>query len=107
MSPTLQQSRTDSGERNMRPEIAQCCEIIAGDDCEGFLRLMRHAYFGDHEAAWRDGASLIPLAERIGVLKAVHKRLSLTPAGYLVGNVAKEYCNYLDQGRQLAPPKPP
>jgi SAM-dependent methyltransferase len=31
----------------------------------------------------------------------------LTDLGYLVGNVAKEYCNWIDHGRHMPPPFPP
>jgi SAM-dependent methyltransferase len=31
---------------------------------------------------------------------------SLTAPGYLVGNIAKEYCNWLDNDRAMPPPRP-
>ena len=91
----------------VKPEIAATFEIIAGPDCEPFLRGLREIYFGRNEAAWTHGEPALRLAEKAGLLKIHGQRLALTDAGYLVGNVAKEYMNYLDQGRELAGPKPP
>ena len=91
----------------VKPEIAATCEVIAGPDCEPFLRSLREIYFGRNEAAWTRGEPALRLAEKAGLLKIHGQRLVLTDAGYLVGNVAKEYMNYLDQGRELARPKPP
>ena len=92
---------------DMRPEIAAACEMIAGRDCDPFLRLMRCVYFGECEAAWKESETLVNRAEKLGLLKTDQRRLTLTSAGYLVGNVAKEYCNYVEQGRQVVAPKPP
>jgi len=91
----------------VKPEIAASCEIIAGPDCERFLRVMRAVYFGRHESASEDTEPLVQAAEQAGLLRKKSGRLCLTDAGYLVGNVAKEYCNYLDQGHQVVGPKPP
>ncbi len=90
----------------MRPEIAAACEMIATSDCDKFLRLMRCVYFGYQEAAWKESETLVNRAEQLGLLRTDHRRLTLTSAGYLVGNVAKEYCNYVEQGRQVVAPKP-
>lgn len=32
---------------------------------------------------------------------------TLTSNGYIVGNICKEYCNWVDNGREMPPPKPP
>jgi SAM-dependent methyltransferase len=107
MEKTVQRRTPGNAPANMRPEITAACEMIAGRDCEKFLRVMRCAYFGDHEGAWKESEALVERAEQLGLLKVDRRRLTLTSGGYLVGNVAKEYINYVEQGRQVVAPKPP
>jgi SAM-dependent methyltransferase len=71
------------------------------------LRLMRSLYFGDLEVARQAPAELVCEAERAGLVRLSSSQIRLTDTGYLIGNVAKEYCNFLDNGRQMPPPKPP
>jgi SAM-dependent methyltransferase len=98
---------TETDTNGIRQEIAACAEIVSGPDCESFFRFMRFVYFGDHDGAWKNGEAFVSRAKELGWLTVNGQRLTLTAAGYLVGNVAKEYSNYLDQGHQVVGPKPP
>jgi SAM-dependent methyltransferase len=44
---------------------------------------------------------LLEMAQRASLVDGGGRTPRLTPRGYLVGNVAKEYCNWLDAGRTI------
>lgn len=69
--------------------------VIRGPDGEAFLRGMRSVYRGE--------LSDTSQAESLGLTKGSE----LTTTGYLVGNVAKEYINWVDAGRELPASRPP
>lgn len=116
----------------MDKSIAAAAETIRGPKGELFVRLMAEAYqtlaspTGDrHFVAefmalatnrGRTPASdereqaveaAISTAEELGLLKTGSGWPVMTPAGFLVGNVAKEYCYFVDNGRKLPSPRPP
>ena len=91
----------------MDPSIAAAAELIQNPHGEQFLRLMASAYHGLNTAKSNgESNGLLATARKLGLINQAGERLQLTAAGFLVGNVAKEYCQYLDDGRLLAPPKP-
>ena len=91
----------------MDDRILAAAEAIEASDGEAFLRFMSDAYHGN---AQRNGSAaatqVASAAERIGMIKKTPGPVELTTPGFLVGNVAKEYCHYVAQGRTTAPPKP-
>ncbi|MFW6146148.1 MAG: class I SAM-dependent methyltransferase [Planctomycetota bacterium] len=88
--------------------VSETCEAIGGPRGRDLLRVMRKVYYGTHH----DGAlpdevrGGVQVAEALGLLTRRGPWLMLTTPGYLVGNVAKEYCNWLDAGRRMPPPRP-
>jgi SAM-dependent methyltransferase len=94
----------------MDPGIDETCRLIAGPWGEGLLRLMRSLYFDSRAdlTATKDSAFLLKTAAGIGLLipSANDGMPALTATGYLVGNVAKEYCNWIDHGRLMPAPRP-
>jgi SAM-dependent methyltransferase len=116
----------------MNDAIAAAAEIIRGPRGDPFVRLMAEAYQtlaspsgdchfapdflrlasagcrGAGDNGWDPALkSALAEAEEIGLIKTGVKRPELTPPGFLIGNVAKEYCYYVQNGRQLPFPKPP
>jgi 2-polyprenyl-3-methyl-5-hydroxy-6-metoxy-1,4-benzoquinol methylase len=89
------------------PEIASACSIIKSAHGEVFLQMMRDLYF-HRSVSSSDGISdVLAAAREIGLVIADSTGApKLTASGYLVGNVAKEYCNYLDHNRVMPDPKP-
>ncbi|NLF32023.1 MAG: class I SAM-dependent methyltransferase [Planctomycetes bacterium] len=88
--------------------VSETCEAIAGPQGRDLLQLMRKVYYGTHHygALPRDIRTRVEMAEGLGLLSRRGPWMSLTTAGYLVGNVAKEYCNWLDARRDMPPPRP-
>lgn len=92
----------------MDDRILAAAEAIEAPDGEAFLRFMSDAYHGNAQRnGYGGGAKTLATAEGIGMIKKSPGRIELTTPGFLVGNVAKEYCHYVEQGRTTAPPKPP
>lgn len=98
--------------KNMKPppqltEISNACSIIRSADGEDFLRMMRDVYLRGSLGSKDGNSATRAAAFESGLLIADSKEAPrLTTAGYLVGNIAKEYCNYLDNGRVMPEPKP-
>lgn len=114
----------------MDDRIEAAAEEIRGVDGEAFVRLMGEAYqtlaashaghhFGSDfmelaAAASKNGGSdddsaaqAFRRAVKLGLIKLEGGKPEFTSAGFLVGNVAKEYCYFVEQGRRLPPPVPP
>ena len=89
----------------MDERIQAAAEVIGSPEGAQFLRFMSDAYYGKATRAGNSGPGLAA-AERIGMIKKNGVDVSLTTPGFLVGNVAKEYCHYVDLGRMTSPPKP-
>ena len=92
----------------MDDRIFAAAEVIGSSEGEPFLRFMSDAYYG--KARREAGGSADPAlatAERIGMIQRNGAGVTFTSPGFLVGNVAKEYCHYVGNGRTTAPPKPP
>jgi SAM-dependent methyltransferase len=92
----------------MDDRILAAAEVIEAPEGEAFLRFMSDAYHGIAQRNANGGAAqALATAERIGMVRNSGVGVTLTTPGFLVGNVAKEYCHYVDHGRTTAPPKPP
>ena len=90
----------------MDPTIEAVREQIAGEQGEPFLRLMRDLYVGAELAWWDAARTLRRDVLELGLARAGAGGPSLTACGYVVGNVAKEYCNWLEHGRSMPAPRP-
>ena len=78
--------------------------LLRSDRGVATLRYLRSVYHGSHDISLeRETVRSLYDAK---LLTGPEARPRLTPDGYLVGNVAKEHCNWLDNGRQLPDPKP-
>ncbi len=87
----------------MDERIYAAARVIESADGEAFLRFMADAYHGQ---GLGNGGKIAGLAADIGLVCQAGNKKELTNLGFLVGNVAKEYCEYVEQGRTTAPPKP-
>lgn len=88
--------------------IYAAADLIRGANGEAFLHFMSDAYHAISKANGNKMAgNAASAAEKIGMVVRREGAFELTTPGFLVANVAKEYCYYLDQGRTTAPPKPP
>ncbi len=81
------------------------CREILQPGGEEFLRLMHRLYVGC-ESILLD-AGQVGQAVDLGLARMHAGRPVLTAAGYIVGNIAKEHCIWLDGGRCLPMPHPP
>ncbi len=85
------------------------CEAIREPSGERLMELMALVYEGLHDPALlrrAAGASVFQKAFSLGLLELLENHVILTPQGYLVGNVAKEYIHWIDHGRQMPQPCP-
>src|SRR6266404_1036055 len=90
----------------MNDAIRAAAELCKGPQGESFLRLMAKAYSGtDLVDVDKSLTRFVVKPQELGLIRR-NGSLTLTSAGFLIANVAKEYCQYLDDGRSLAPPKP-
>jgi SAM-dependent methyltransferase len=91
----------------MDDRILAAAEIIGGPDGGPFLQFMSDAYYGKaRRDAQGAAAAAVAMAEKIGLIRKNSPDVCFTSPGFLVGNVAKEYCHYVENGRTTAPPKP-
>ena len=109
---TASRTQTTSAEADSRPRdgiIQNVCRAIVEPGGEGLLKLLRDVYYGaDRDAlAVRASEGSVEQCVQLSLLRERQGRLSLTRMGYLVGNLAKEYCNWIDHGRHMPPPRPP
>jgi SAM-dependent methyltransferase len=91
----------------MDDRIRAAAEVIGSPEGEPFLRFMSDLYFGKtrQEPDGSDAPGLAT-AKKIGMIQKSAGGITFTTPGFLVGNVAKEYCHYVKNGRTIAPPKP-
>lgn len=90
----------------MNCHIPAICEAIRRPGGTDLLYLLRAVYKADYIYADSVPEALVQKAIELGAVTHRGKHLALTDAGYLIGNVAKEYCNWLDNGRRMPPPRP-
>ncbi len=88
--------------------VSETCEAIGGPRGRDLLQLLRKVYYGTHHYSALPGdlRPSVAVAEGLGLVSRRGPWMLLTTGGYLVGNVAKEYCNWLDAGRRMPPPRP-
>lgn len=93
----------------MHPRIPEVCDALLQPDGEPLLRLLAAIYRGDSFDALLQSTDprILRLASSLQLVEQSDHSLELTDPGYLVGNVAKEFCNWLDSGRRMPPPRPP
>lgn len=92
----------------MDERILAAAGVIGGPDGDAFLRFMSDAYYRRARRGAGAGSDhSLAIAEKIGLVRKNGPDAALTTPGFLVGNVAKEYCHYLESGRVTAPPMPP
>jgi SAM-dependent methyltransferase len=87
----------------MDKRIDAAAKVIESGDGQPFLRFMADTYHGHRNGS---DPKILALAAEIGLIRNAGDKIELTNPGFLVGNVAKEYCHYVDYGRTTAPPKP-
>ena len=80
-------------------------DAMRGEGADRLLRLLRTVYFQQESkgSAEVDAAADALIAARtLGLVELTGPgRCKLTTDGYRIGNFAKEYCNWIDGGRQL------
>ncbi len=94
----------------MHPCIYDVCDAIISPDSEQLLRLLRTVLGGDgEEESLRRSVPrhVVDQGVDLCLLKRCRGYLTLTDPGYLIGSVAKEYCNWIDNDRRMPPPRPP
>ncbi len=70
--------------------------------------MMRELYLSPRVEALQAAAPpVLEAARALRLWEQSSHRVTLTPTGYLVGNVAKEFCNFIDNHRVMPPPTPP
>ncbi len=93
----------------MTATLTEIREAILPPSGDVLLRFLRDAYYGqqgeDTAGAYPEETAL--KARELGLIGQGDKRHTLTNQGYIVGNVAKEYCNWVDHGRTMPTPRPP
>jgi SAM-dependent methyltransferase len=81
--------------------------VLASDEALRYLRFLRGAFAAQERTGCVDAClsqvagDIMEHARSLGWLEKVAGRWQLTPIGYKLSNIAKEYCNWLDQGRPL------
>jgi SAM-dependent methyltransferase len=91
----------------MTHDLSRVCDLIAQPAGTELLYLLRDIYF---DRPWSEHAGsneLVAMARGASLVTGGSGAARLTPLGYLVGNVAKEYCNWLDAGRTIPEQIPP
>ncbi|GJM24578.1 MAG: hypothetical protein DHS20C16_09930 [Phycisphaerae bacterium] len=93
----------------MTATLTEIREAILPPTGDVLLRFLRDAYYGQQGEHTTDAypAEIALKARQLGLIGQGEKRHTLTNQGYIVGNVAKEYCNWVDHGRTMPTPKPP
>ena len=89
-------------------ELEPVCAAVAGPDGACLLRFLRDIYHQRPAPAYEAySEATVAQTLRLGLIDQPRPPFALTSAGYLVGNVAKEYHNWIDSGRRMPPPRPP
>jgi len=93
----------------MQPAMSDVCKAVESPSGLQLLRLLEAVYAGacSMEQQQSTPPEIIEQAVDLGLLNNCRGRLSFSPPGYLVGNIAKEYCHWVDSNRHMPPPRPP
>lgn len=96
----------------MQDKLVAISDAIGGTDGWDLLRVMRVLYHGADDVSklsdvTEKAEAVVRVATSLKLLRGYGAPLSLTDLGYLVGNVAREYCHWVDHGRSMPPPRPP
>lgn len=96
----------------MHHSIHAVCDIVTQDSGLNFLKAIRDMYLERKVSDLTDEESehFNQQALKLGlaISNTSHPTgFSLSAPGYLVGNIAKEYCNWIDSDRIMPPPRPP
>ena len=88
--------------------IKKVCNTISQPSGDQLLKLLRAMFQGQSSRQLLQAfpTSLIDQAADLGMTQGTMDDLSLTTEGFLVGNVAKEYWNWIDHDREMPPPYP-
>jgi len=78
--------------------------LLGGNEGDYALRFLRSIYYGSKDLSVN--AALLESLRGCDLITGTRERPVLTRGGYLVGNVAKEYCNWLDNNREMPEPRP-
>jgi 2-polyprenyl-3-methyl-5-hydroxy-6-metoxy-1,4-benzoquinol methylase len=89
-------------------DVTDICDVVRQPEGESLLRLMCAVYAGTPvEMLDPLSSGMVSQAKQLGLLNISDKTgPHLTALGYQIGNVAKEYCNWIDHGRRMPPPRP-
>jgi 2-polyprenyl-3-methyl-5-hydroxy-6-metoxy-1,4-benzoquinol methylase len=98
----------------MVDSIAAVCNIIESESGIPFLKFMRDIYLKQNKShlsadEWKEFAMQ---AKKLGLIHSKEPErfditdYSLSESGFLVGNIAKEYCNWIDNQRVMPLPRP-
>jgi len=89
--------------------LTEIREAILPPAGEVLLRFLRDIYYGQQgEGSGGTYPAEVALrAQELGLIGGSEGKHTLTDQGYIVGNVAKEYCNWIDHGRSMPTPRPP
>ncbi|NLE28919.1 MAG: class I SAM-dependent methyltransferase [Phycisphaerae bacterium] len=98
----------------MDDSIFAVCDTVAGDSGFQFLQYMRDVYLGRQvsDLTAEEADEIGHKARELGLVvpkgggRSDMMGLALSASGYLVGNISKEYCNWVDNGRVMPPPRP-
>jgi len=87
------------------PSLAVVSELLL--ETQGFPLLQLLSEKLDRSQAAREDPDLARAAEALGLLTPSTAGTALTDLGYILANVAKEYCHWVAQGRSMPSPRPP
>jgi len=90
--------------------LKDTCDAVREDRSRNLLRFMAAVYEGratEDSAGLEGQAGAATVARSLGLIDGDDVHVGLTERGYLVGNVAKEHCHWLDAGRSVIQPAPP
>jgi SAM-dependent methyltransferase len=96
---------TSRAQPDTDPLTPALIDALTTDRDAGFCRFLRRLYLEElqagHVTVPPPDAALLERARDLGLLRAASRGLRLTDIGYEAANVAKEFVNWLDAGRQL------
>ena len=97
-------------ESDMDQNLQNVCQAILQPEGDDLLRLMRAVYLHQAEKIpliLSPQKQLLDKARELGLLVAKVHQVDMTPMGYMIGSIAKEYCNWVDNQRRMPAPRPP
>lgn len=92
------------------PKVSETLrEALLGEQGENLCRLLREVYLAvennghyESDGSGEGSGVMLAWAQELGLIEP-HKdgQFRLSAIGYQLGNVSKEYCNWIDEGRRL------